>query len=50
VPIFKECRPPHPGAAQAGITKVERPPACDGLSIDLDDLWTEIDRLEAPLT
>jgi hypothetical protein len=35
--------------AATGITgTVEHVPGCEGLSLNLDELWGEIDRLEAP--
>jgi len=35
----------HALGASSGV--VESPPGCDGLRVDLDALWAEIDRLEA---
>jgi Uma2 family endonuclease len=35
--------------AVAGVTgKVDRIPGCEGLVVDLDVLWAEVDRLDAP--
>jgi hypothetical protein len=35
-------------ACSATSGKVERVPGCEGLVVDLDALWREVDRLLAP--
>ncbi len=39
----------YAGALAAGQGRLETVPGCDGLVLDLDALWTEIDRLGPPV-